>query len=166
MSAVLAAIGVGANLGDPATTVRAALDALGSLPETRLLQASPLFRTPAWGNTLQPDFINAAALLLTTLTPRGLLADLLALERRFGRDRSTGELWGPRTLDLDLLVYDDAIIDEPGLHVPHPRLRERAFALLPLARIAPGLRVPGHGLVGAMLAMVDARECVEIAPDA
>ena len=161
--AVRAAIGLGGNLGDAAATVRDALEALDRLPDTRLLRASPLFRTPAWGKTDQPDFVNAAALVATTLSARALLDALLELERRFGRRRETGQPWGPRILDLDLLLYGDATLDEPGLRVPHPHLHERAFALLPLARIAPDMDVPGHGRVAALLAGVDASGCVEAA---
>jgi 2-amino-4-hydroxy-6-hydroxymethyldihydropteridine diphosphokinase len=135
---------------------------LDGLPDTRLLRASRLYRTPAWGNTAQPDFVNAAALLQTQLDVRDLLDALLDIERRFGRDRGEGERWGPRTLDLDLLLYDDATIDEPGLRVPHPHLLERAFALLPLAEIAPDLFVPGHGRVADLLGGVDASGCAPL----
>ena len=158
---VRAAIGLGGNLGDAATTLREAFQALDQLPGTRLLRASPLFRTPAWGNTEQPDFVNAAALVETTLPARALLDALLELERRFGRRREAGVQWGPRLLDLDLLLYGDAVLDEPGLRVPHPHLHERAFALLPLARIAPGMEVPGRGSVATLLAAVDASACIE-----
>jgi 2-amino-4-hydroxy-6-hydroxymethyldihydropteridine diphosphokinase len=158
---VRAAIGLGGNLGDAATTLREALQALDQLPGTRLLRASPLFRTPAWGNTDQPDFVNAAALVETTLPARALLEALLELERRFGRRREAGVQWGPRILDLDVLLYGDAVLDEPGLRVPHPHLHERAFALLPLARIAPGMEVPGRGSVATLLAAVDASACIE-----
>ena len=158
---VRAAIGLGGNLGDAATTLREAFQALDQLPGTRLLRASPLFRTPAWGNTEQPDFVNAAALVDTTLPARTLLDALLELERRFGRRREAGVQWGPRILDLDVLLYGDAVIDEPGLRVPHPHLHERAFALLPLARIAPGMEVPGRGSVATLLATVDASACIE-----
>ena len=143
---VTAAIGLGGNIGDAAATLRDALQVLDTLPGTRLLRASPLFRTPAWGNTEQADFVNAAALLRTQLDARSLLDALLEVERRFGRDREAGEPWGPRTLDLDLLLYGDAAIDEPGLRVPHPHLHERAFALVPLLEVAPLAVIPGHGL--------------------
>jgi 2-amino-4-hydroxy-6-hydroxymethyldihydropteridine diphosphokinase len=132
------------------------------LPDTRLLRASRLYRTPAWGNTAQPDFVNAAALLQTQLEVRDLLDALLDIERRFGRDRGEGERWGPRTLDHYLLLSGDATIDEPGLRVPHPHLHERAFALLPLAEIAPDLFVPGHGRVADLLGGVDASGCAPL----
>ena len=148
----LAAVGLGANLGDAAATLREAIAELARLPDTTLLRASRLYRTPAWGRTEQPDFINAVALLDTALPARDLLDALLTIERNFGRIRMDGERWGPRTLDLDLLLFGDQVIDEPGLRVPHPHLHERAFALLPLAEIAPKLAIPGIGTVAAMAA--------------
>ena len=148
----LAAIGLGANLGDAAATLREAIAELARLPQTGLLRASRLYRTPAWGVTEQPDFINAVAAVETALSPRDLLDALLAIERSFGRTRLGGERWGPRTLDLDLLLYGDAVIDEPGLRVPHPHLHERAFALLPLAEIAPEATIPGIGNVAEIAA--------------
>ncbi len=154
-----AAIGLGANLGDAAATLRDALLAIDGLPQTRLLRASPLYRTAAWGNTDQPDFVNAAALVETALSPRALLDALLDLERRFGRRREAGPQWGPRVLDLDLLLHGSRVVDEPGLRVPHPHLHERAFALLPLAQVAPDMEVPGRGPVRALLAAVDTRGC-------
>ena len=149
-----AAIGLGGNLGDAATTLRQAIEVLGALPGTRLLRASRLYRTPAWGMTAQPDFINAVAVVETTLAPIALLEHLLAIERRFGRVRVEGERWGPRTLDLDLLLHGEAQLDVPGLLLPHPRLHERAFALLPLAEIAPDAVIPCRGTVrDALMAM-------------
>lgn len=149
-AAATAYIGLGGNLGDAAGTLRAALDALHALPRTRLLRASRLYLTPAWGRRDQPDFINAAAALETRLAPRELLDALLGIERDFGRDRSDpGARWGPRTLDLDLLLYGDAAIDVPGLRVPHPHLHERAFVLVPLLEIAPDAVIPGRGGVRA-----------------
>lgn len=144
------AVGLGANLGDAVDTIRVAIDLLGCLPQTRLVRASRLYRTPAWGVTAQPDFINAVALLDTGLSARALLDALLDIERACGRVRIDGERWGPRTLDLDVLLYGDAIIDEPGLRVPHPHLHERAFALLPLLDAWPDAEIPGIG---------PAREC-------
>lgn len=157
---VRACIGLGGNVGDAAATLQAAFDALDSLPGTQVIARSRLYRTPAWGNEAQPDFINAAALVDTTLDPRALLDGLLAIERAFGRERR--ERWGPRTLDLDLLLYGDERVDVPGLHVPHPHLHERAFVLRPLADIAPQARVPGQGTVAALLAHVDSSRCVPL----
>ena len=120
---------------------------MDELPGTQLLRVSRRYRTPAWGMVAQPDFLNAVALLETELPARGLLEALLAIERAHGRDRASETRWGPRTLDLDLLLYGDAVIDEPGLRVPHPHLHERAFALRPMLEIAPDAAIPGHGLV-------------------
>jgi 2-amino-4-hydroxy-6-hydroxymethyldihydropteridine diphosphokinase len=138
-------VGLGGNVGDAIATVHAAIEALARLPDTRLLRASRLYRTPAWGVSEQADFINAVALLETSLGPRALLDRLLGIERSFGRERR--ERWGPRILDLDLLLHGDDVIDEPGLHVPHPHLHERAFALLPLLEISPDATIPQRGPV-------------------
>lgn len=152
---MLAWIGLGGNLGDAAQTLRAALHELDRLPQTRLLQASKLYRTPAWGVAEQPDFINAVALLDTRLPARDLLDGLLGIERASGRERHGGERWGPRVLDLDLLLYASAVIDEPGLRVPHPHLHERAFALLPLVEITPDAFIPGVGPAADVLLALD-----------
>lgn len=140
-------IGLGANLGDPAGRVRAAFASLQALPASQLLKTSRLYRTPAWGVTAQPDFINAVAMIQTALPAPALLEALLDIERLAGRDRRSdgSDRWGPRTLDLDLLLYGDAVIDQPGLRVPHPHLHERAFVLLPLVEIAPDTHIPGVG---------------------
>lgn len=158
-----AAVGLGANLGDARASVLAAIEVLDLLPATRLLRASKLYRTPAWGNTEQPDFINAVAVLETGLGAHVLLGLLLKIERDFGRVRETGKRWGPRTLDLDLLLFGIDVIDEPGLQVPHPHLHERAFALLPLAEIAPGISIPGIGIVGELAAAM-ASDGIEAIP--
>lgn len=142
---VVAHVGLGANLGDPASTLRQAFGALDALPHTRLVRTSRLYRTAPWGVTGQPDFVNAVAAIDTTLAPRALLEALLGIERVHGRDRALESRWGPRTLDLDLLLYGDRVIDEAGLRVPHPRLQERAFVLWPLLEIAPDVVVPGIG---------------------
>ncbi len=148
----LAYVALGANLGDPASTLRAAFGALANLPESRLLRCSSLYRTAPVGLINQPDFINAVALLDTTLTPSQLLAELFDIEGRFGRRR--GEKNGPRSLDLDLLLYDERRLDLPELTLPHPRLHLRAFVLRPLAEIAPDLRLPGRGHIAAWLPAV------------
>ncbi|MCY7313778.1 MAG: 2-amino-4-hydroxy-6-hydroxymethyldihydropteridine diphosphokinase [Pseudoxanthomonas sp.] len=155
-SPVPAFIGLGGNLGDAAGTLRSALLALERIPRSRLVSASRLFRTPAWGRQQQPDFINAAAHLETSLPPRELLEALLAIEREFGRERDPAQRWGPRTLDLDLLLYAQTVMDEPGLRLPHPHLHERAFALLPLLEVAPDLHIPGHGAASRALIGLDA----------
>ena len=151
-----AAVGLGANLGDAAASVRAAVQALATLPRTQLIAASRLYRSAAWGVTAQPDFVNAVAVIETGLAPRELLDALLAIERRFGRTRVAGERWGPRTLDLDLLLFGEETIDAPGLQVPHPRLHERAFALLPLLEAWPGADIPGIGPVASCAAAMAA----------
>lgn len=145
-----AIIGLGGNLGDAQATVRHAIDALARLPDTRLVAASRLYRTPAWGGVAQADFINAAARLDTDLAPRALLQVLQAIEHRFGRVRLPGLRWGPRTLDLDILLYGRRVIDEAGLQVPHPRLHERAFALIPLLEVMPEAWIPGQGPAAAL----------------
>lgn len=126
-------IGIGANLGDAQATVRCALGALERLG--RVTRRSSLYGSPPWGKLDQPDFVNAVAALETALAPQALLAALQALERELGR--TPGPRWGARAIDLDILTYDDARIDEPGLQIPHRYLRERAFALVPLAEIDP-----------------------------
>ncbi len=145
-------IALGANLGDPAATVRAAFEALAALPQTRLEATSALYRTAPVGITEQPEFINAAARLATELAPEALLDALLAIEQQFGRIRA--ERNGPRTLDLDVLLYDEQVIDTPRLTLPHPRLHLRAFVLYPLADVGPGLRIPGRGTLAAWLPAV------------
>lgn len=148
---VHACIGLGANLGRPVESLRRAAEALAGLRDTRLLALSRFYRTPAWGRLDQPDFVNAAALLETRLEPQALLDALLLIEREAGRERGEGSRWGPRVLDLDLLLYGGRIIELPRLRVPHPHLHERAFALVPLAEIAAAEPFPGHGCVGDAL---------------
>jgi 2-amino-4-hydroxy-6-hydroxymethyldihydropteridine diphosphokinase len=146
-------VGLGANLGDRERTLRAAVEALGDEDGVELVSVSTFRETEPVGVGEQPRFLNGAAALDTTLTARALLDLLLAVEQRFGRVRVPGE-HGPRTLDLDLLLYGDEEIAEPGLAVPHPRLHERRFVLEPLAELAPGLVVPGRGEVESLLAGV------------
>lgn len=153
----LVAVGLGANLGDAARTVRQALFALRSLPDTRLLAASALYRTPPWGPLPQPTYVNAVALLATALAPRAVGRALFAIERAFGRVRE-GPRFGPRILDLDLLLYGEREIAEEELVVPHPRMAERGFVLIPLAEIAPRLPVPGRGMVVELLAALPAEQ--------
>jgi 2-amino-4-hydroxy-6-hydroxymethyldihydropteridine diphosphokinase len=154
----VALVGLGGNVGDAATTLRQALQELEALPNTHLLRASKLYRSQAWGRTDQPDFINAVAMLQTGLGARELLDAMLGIEHDAGRDRRAAERWGPRTLDLDLLLYGDAVIDEPGLHVPHPHLHERSFALVPLVEIAPDAMIPGIGPARAALARIESSD--------
>lgn len=140
----LALIALGANLGDRLATLRAAVARLGQEPGIALLRASSAFDTAPVGPPDQPRYLNAAVALRTELGPHALLARLLVIEREFGRDRS-GSRWGPRTLDLDLVLFGEWEIDDGRLQLPHPRFRERAFVLLPLAEIAPGARDPVTG---------------------
>jgi len=152
---VRAFVGIGGNVGDVETTLAEAMWSLDSIPQTSIRAQSRLYRTPPWGNTEQPPFTNAVVELQTRLAPRVLLDLLLDIELRFGRDRAEGEKWGPRPLDLDLLVYGEEQLDEPGMHIPHPHLHERAFVLVPLAEIAPRLEIVGVGRVSDLLAAVD-----------
>ena len=148
----LAYVALGANLDDPVAQLRAALQALTGLPQSRLLRASSLYRTAPVGIHGQPDFINAVAAFDTTFTPQAMLAALFAVEEQFGRRRDFHH--APRTLDLDLLLYDEQVIDSPQLRLPHPRMHLRAFVLAPLLEIAPDCRIPGRGLAAAWLPAV------------
>lgn len=151
-------IGLGGNLGDVCTRLHAAIAALDASPGLRVTGRSRLFSTPPWGQLDQPDFVNAAIAVSTTLTPHALLDTLLSVEHAFGRVRE-GERWGPRSLDLDLLAFGDATIADDRLTVPHPRMTERAFVLLPLADIAPDAVLPGLGCVSDLLKVVDTTGC-------
>ena len=149
---VLAYIGLGANLANPEEQVRRAIAELDQVSASQLRQVSPLYLTAPLGPVAQPDYINAVAAVETRLAPTVLLAALQAIEDRHGRDR-TGVRWGPRTLDLDLLLYGQAVIAAPGLRVPHPELARRAFVLVPLADLAPAdLAIPGLGRLSELLA--------------
>jgi len=150
---VRAYVGLGANLGDREATLRRALELLGARPGVDVVAVSSFRETDPVGYLDQPPFVNAAAALETQLTPRELLNALLAVERELGRTRD-GPRFGPRTIDLDLRVYEDETLDEPGLVLPHPRLHERRFVLEPLAEIAPDLVVPGRGPVASLRARV------------
>ena len=149
----LAYIALGANLpspaGPPEATLAAAVQRLATLG--RIAARSSLYSTAPVGLANQPRFLNAVVALETDLAPRDLLAALLAIERDFGRDRSASIPNGPRTLDLDILLYGDLILSEPGLEIPHPRLAQRAFVLVPLNEIAPDLRDPRSGLTVSQL---------------
>jgi len=144
-------VGIGSNLGEPERQIAAALEELAAEDGIELVAASTLRETEPVGYLDQPSFLNGAAQLETALPPRELLERLLEIESRLGRVRGEGPRFGPRTIDLDLLLCGDETIDEPGLTVPHPRLAERRFALEPLAELAPGLEIPGLGPVQALL---------------
>ena len=145
-------VALGSNLGDREQNLLGAVEALGAEPGVDVVAVSGLIETEPVGFLDQPRFVNGVAAIETTLSARALLEVLLDVERRFGRIREGVPAQGPRTLDLDLLLYGVAEIDEPGLRVPHPRLHERAFVLEPLAELAPGLEIPGRGPVERLIA--------------
>ena len=148
-------VGVGANLGDREGTIRTALAALDVRPDVAVVAVSTLRETDPVGYLDQPRFLNGAAALETELAPRALLDALLEVERELGRVRGEGPRFGPRPIDLDLLLHGETVLDEPGLVVPHPRLHERLFALEPLAELDPALVVPGRGAVEDLLARLE-----------
>lgn len=150
-------VALGSNLRNPQQQVLDAMQALGELPNTLVLQRSHLYRTAPWGVLDQPMFINAAVELDTPLEPHALLAALLSIEQRAGRVRAQRN--GPRTLDLDLLHVDGVQMDDAQLILPHPRMSERAFVLLPLNDIAPTLHIPGKGQVAQLLTQLDLAGC-------
>jgi 2-amino-4-hydroxy-6-hydroxymethyldihydropteridine diphosphokinase len=144
-------VGIGSNLGEPERQISEALNLLRAEDGIDVVAVSSLRETEPVGYQDQPNFLNGAAALETDLSPRELLERLLAIERRLGRERGTGPRFGPRKIDLDLLLYGDETVDEPGLTLPHPRLAERRFALEPLAELDPSLEIPGQGSVQALL---------------
>lgn len=150
---VEAALGFGGNLGDPVAAFAAALRALGAHPGVTVLRLSSVYRTAPWGKLDQPEFLNMAALVETSLPARDLLALCLSVEREGGRERR--ERWGPRTIDIDILSYGTEALDEPGLQIPHPRIAERAFVLAPLVEIAPVLVIGGRTTAALFEAVSD-----------
>jgi len=138
----VAILGLGGNLGDPRELMAEAIRQLATDPGIVLESVSALYRTPPWGKTDQPAFLNAAVKVETSLSARQLLDTILAVEKELGRERK--ERWGPRTIDIDILLYGDARVDEPALEIPHPRLKERAFALAPLIDVAPDAEFSGR----------------------
>jgi 2-amino-4-hydroxy-6-hydroxymethyldihydropteridine diphosphokinase len=145
-------VGIGANVGRRRETIAAALELLEAERGIEVVAVSTLIETDPVGYEKQPRFLNGAVALQTELAPRELLERLLEIEARLGRTRGEGPRFGPRTIDLDLLLYGQETVDEPGLTVPHPRLAERRFALEPLAELDPALEIPGRGPVQAVLA--------------
>jgi 2-amino-4-hydroxy-6-hydroxymethyldihydropteridine diphosphokinase len=137
-----AVLGLGGNIGDSRKLIAAAIDRLAANPEIEVAAVSALYLTPPWGKIDQPAFLNAAVRVDTTLAPRRLLEAVLGVERELGRERI--ERWGPRRIDIDILLFGDVAIDEPGLHIPHPRLTERAFALVPLIDVMPDAVIEGR----------------------
>jgi 2-amino-4-hydroxy-6-hydroxymethyldihydropteridine diphosphokinase len=144
-------IGIGSNLDQPELQVRRAYAQLQKLPDSGFARCSSLYRSAPMGPADQPDFVNAVAVILTKLGPHELLRTLKAIEDAQGKRRDTAR-WGPRIIDLDLLVIGSLVVDEPDLHIPHPGIAQRNFVLLPLADIAPHLQVPGQGSVEKLLA--------------
>jgi 2-amino-4-hydroxy-6-hydroxymethyldihydropteridine diphosphokinase len=159
-SPVTAYVALGSNLDDPRAQIRSALDRLAALPGTRLVRQSSLYRNPPAGGLDQPEFMNALAEIETRMTPRRLLDALLDIERAQGRVRDYPN--APRTLDLDIVLYGDRTVREPGLVVPHPRMLERAFVLVPLAEIAPDAVVPGAGKVADLVGKVNASGMIRL----
>lgn len=153
----MAFIGLGGNVGDPLGTLRSAVHRLMTVPRSRFLGASRFYRTSAWGQRDQADFVNAVVVIETALPPRPLLDELLAIEREFGRQRAAdgSGRWGPRTLDLDILLYGDMRLQSEGLTLPHPHLHERAFALVPLLELVDDIEIPGQGGARAALGRVE-----------
>jgi len=149
-------VGLGANLGDRTATLARALELLAEQPEIEIVAVSSFRETDPVGYLDQPRFLNAAAALQTSLPPQALLRALLNVERDLGRTRE-GPRFGPRTVDLDLLLIDDIIVDEPGLSLPHPRLHERIFALEPLVELDPSIVVPGRGTVEQLLSGLESQ---------
>jgi len=143
-------LGLGGNVGDVRTTLDRAVATLCDGREVRLLARSSDYHTPPWGMTDQPPFINLALMIETALSPRALLERALRIETRFGRDRAKELRWGPRTLDIDIIAYDELEIEERGLTLPHPRLLERAFVLAPLAEIVPDRKIKGIRIADAL----------------
>ncbi|HVN41732.1 MAG TPA: 2-amino-4-hydroxy-6-hydroxymethyldihydropteridine diphosphokinase [Steroidobacteraceae bacterium] len=158
---VPAYVGLGSNLDDPVLQVERGFEALAGLPECRFVMRSPSYRSAPLGPVEQPDFVNAVAGLLTRLAPPALLAELKALESRLGR-ASPAVRWGPRRIDLDLLLHGDSVCTGADLTLPHPGLAERAFVLVPLADIAPEIYVPGLGRVRALAARTDAAKLARL----
>jgi len=157
-ASVTAFIAMGSNLGDRRRTLLTALGELDAAPGCRVERVSSFIETEPVGPGVQGRYINAAVQVSTRLAARPLLGALMSIERKLGRERVEGERWGPRTVDLDLLLYGDHVIDEPGLTVPHPRMHERVFVLAPLAEIAAGAQVPGRAVtVGGLLAALEGR---------
>jgi len=147
-------LGLGSNQKKPAARLREALDHLGHVDGITVTGVSSFYRTPPWGDEQQDDFINAVAEIETGLDPLALWAETQAIETRMGRKRSTRR-WGPRIIDIDLLLHGDLTCSLDGLEIPHPRMHERAFVLVPLAELDPSLEIPGHGRVGALLKDMD-----------
>ena len=156
-------LGLGGNVGEVRSTLDEAIALLADGVHVKLKARSSDYRTPPWGVTDQPPFVNCAILVETPLSPRALLDRALTVERALGRDRAKEQRWGPRTIDIDLIAYGDVAVDEPGLTLPHPRLFERAFVLVPLAEIVPDRMIAGRRVRDA-LAQLDAAGIERLPP--
>ena len=154
-------VGLGSNLGNPARQIGEALERIASHAEMTLLRCSSFYQTPPWGDTDQDDFINAVAEIETGLAPYELLEQLQVIECQMGRRRDQRR-WGPRVIDLDLLLYGDLQLQSEELQIPHPRLHQRAFVLVPLGELDDALTIPGHGEVRKLLAMLDLTDIVRV----
>jgi len=153
----IAYVGLGSNLAQPVVQVRLALRELGDIKGTRVLASSSLYRSPPMGPPKQPHYINAVAKLETRLSARDLLTEFFEIEQRHGRRRD-GAKWGPRSLDLDLLLYGELVSNDPKLTLPHPGITERVFVLTPLLEIDPKILVPGRGPAATLLAALGAKK--------
>jgi 2-amino-4-hydroxy-6-hydroxymethyldihydropteridine diphosphokinase len=156
-------LGLGGNVGDVRATLTRAVELLCDENDVRLIARSSDYRTPPWGVTDQPEFVNLCLIVETALSPHALLERAQAVEKALGRDRSKDARWGPRTIDIDLLAYDGLQIDEPDLQLPHPHMFERAFVLVPLAEIAPDRVVAGSRIADA-LKRIDASGVTPLPP--
>lgn len=155
-------LGLGGNLGDPAKTMAEALEALGECRDLQVVQASSLYRTPPWGKTDQPHFLNAVAEIVTGSSPHELLEMCLAVEQRLKRERR--ERWGPRIIDIDILLYGNETLRDCDLQIPHPRVEERAFVLVPLRELAPDLAIKGTA-IDLLLSKLDTTGIEKISAD-
>lgn len=160
---VVAYIGLGSNLDNPVARIASALQSISRIPATTLLRCSSRYRSRPQGPPDQPDYINAVAEIDTLLTAEKLLECLQAIEQQQGRVRM--QRWGPRTLDLDLLLFGNTVLRSDTLTVPHPEMHRRAFVLYPLHEIAPDIEIPGHGRIGQLLREVDPDEVEKLAPE-
>jgi 2-amino-4-hydroxy-6-hydroxymethyldihydropteridine diphosphokinase len=147
---LLAYIGIGSNLDNPVSQVQEAIEELGAIPDSILIARSSLYRSKPMGAAVQPDYVNAVVAIDTVLSPQALMQALQNIEQRHGRER-TGEKWGPRILDLDLLLYGSRVINTEDLTIPHPGLHERDFVLVPLEEIAGNINIPGRGMLSAFI---------------
>jgi 2-amino-4-hydroxy-6-hydroxymethyldihydropteridine diphosphokinase len=151
---MIAWLGLGSNLQQPVEQLQHAYKRLAESDDIEVLKASSMYQTPPWGDERQADFVNAVVQIETGLSPLALLHVLQSLENEMGRRRSDRR-WGPRIIDIDLLLYDDQVFHTEELDLPHPRMHERAFVLLPLSELESTLEIPGHGTIGALLSQLD-----------